>query len=454
MPSTQETQAKVEIYARCYAYGDDISSCLKTLEEMRHLSCKEIHPHNMNMVDEQIEKAEKVIATVEAQRDQYEEFLKRGQKLVKNPNAAPFLTGLIEKLENTWKEANEKSVERADMLKNSAKDWGLYDEMRSAINEPLEKLEAELKRYRKFFDPTMGSKKLSQKKAVWEEQKKKIVGACEAKLAALTEYNNKLTKAVNEAKELNDWATPTNHDLKELVTSEEMSPEDRTKNILSMQEISRTKMPLVEPLGVRYKELLTDEDLEKSDTAKTTMSDWKEIAEFVTEVCDEIEKEAGSISADQRLYADYVCAVKEFKPWMDDSEKTANTPLVKPGTMDDALALLAEIEAFDAVCEENKAKLDGADKARGSMEKPSNTANECEALSGRWDVVKKVSVERIEKVKNLVETWGQLKGTTEDLAGKMSEVPKQDEPNLEELETVFTNMKELFAKKKDLLAAV
>ena len=58
------------------------------------------------------------------------------------------------------------------------------------------------------------------------------------------------------------------------------------------------------------------------------------------------------------------------------------------------------------------------------------------------------------QVKNLVETWGQLKGTTEDLAGKMAEVPKQDEPNLEELESVFTNMKDLFAKKKDLLAAV
>ncbi|MPD00097.1 hypothetical protein E2C01_095547 [Portunus trituberculatus] len=60
MPSTQETQAKVDVYARCYAYGDDISPCLKTLEEMRHLSVKEIHPHNMNMMEEQIEKAEKV----------------------------------------------------------------------------------------------------------------------------------------------------------------------------------------------------------------------------------------------------------------------------------------------------------------------------------------------------------------------------------------------------------
>jgi len=36
----------------------------------------------------------------------------------------------------------------------------------------------------------------------------------------------------------------------------------------------------------------------------------------------------------------------------------------------------------------------------------------------------------------------------------MGEVPKQDEPNLEELEKVFTNMKELFAKKKELVAGV
>lgn len=51
---------QVEMYARCYAFGDDIKPTQKTLEEMRHLSSKEIHPHNMNMVEEQIEKAEKV----------------------------------------------------------------------------------------------------------------------------------------------------------------------------------------------------------------------------------------------------------------------------------------------------------------------------------------------------------------------------------------------------------
>ncbi|MBT8926715.1 hypothetical protein ACXO1I_09630, partial [Lactobacillus delbrueckii subsp. bulgaricus] len=74
---------------------------------------------------------------------------------------APFLTDLIEKMEKTWTEANEQSQARKTMLVNSAKDWEKYDEMRSAINDPVEKLEAELKRYRKFYDPVMGAKKLA-----------------------------------------------------------------------------------------------------------------------------------------------------------------------------------------------------------------------------------------------------------------------------------------------------
>lgn len=57
-------------------------------------------------------------------------------------------------------------------LTETAKDWEKYDELRSAIIEPLEKLENELKRYRKFYDPVMGLKKLTQKKAILEQNKK------------------------------------------------------------------------------------------------------------------------------------------------------------------------------------------------------------------------------------------------------------------------------------------
>lgn len=493
MPPTQETQAKVDVYARCYAYGDDIAPCLKTLEEMRHLSVKEIHPHNMNMVEEQIEKAEKVISTVESQREQYEELLKRGKKLLQNPNKAPFLTELIEKMETTWKEANEKSKERHGMLCNSAKDWEKYDEMRSSINGPVEKLENEFKRYRKFYDPVMGAKKLGQKKDLWEDEKKKademvetmkkcyktiivlagddkkefldkevtdveekcnIFKKCKEKLDKLFEYNEKLTKTVNHAKELMDWATPVAEKLDEITTSGDLSPEDRVREILILQEQEIEKSPQIEPLNKEFKSLINEEDLEKSETAKNTMATWEENRKFITEVCERVQKEAGSISQDQRFYADYLCGVKEFKPWMENAEKHTKEPLPKPTNLADCLALLDDCKNFDALCAENKEKLDAAGKARDSMEKASNTENEVEALGGRWEEIKKVAADRIEKVQVLVSTWEDLQKTTENLTVKMSEVPSTDDPNIEELEKVFSSMKDLFSKKKELLASV
>ncbi|XP_069995105.1 muscle-specific protein 300 kDa [Penaeus vannamei] len=493
MPPTQETQAKVDVYARCYAYGDDISQTLKTLEEMRHLSVKEIHPHNMNMVEEQIEKADKVIATVESQREQYEELLKRGKKLLQNPNKAPFLTELIEKMENTWKEANEKSKERHTMLCNSAKDWEKYDEMRSAINGPIEKLETEFKRYRKFYDPVMGARKLAQKLEIWEEEKKKademletikkcyqtiivlagddkkefldkevadveekrtIIEKCKAKLDKLFEYNEKLTKTVNHAKELKDWATPVNAKLEEITTSADLSPEDRVREILILQEQAQVKFPEVEPLNKEYKALLTEEDLEKSETAKNTKATWDEYRQYITEVCEAVEKEAGSISQDQRFYADYLCGVKEFKPWMESAESHIKEPLPKPSNLAECLALLGDCQNFDTLCADNKAKLDDAGKARESMEKQSNTENEVVALGGRWDEVKKAAADRVEKVQVLVNTWQDLQKTTDELTSKMSDIPNTEDPKIEELEKVFASMKELFAKKKELLTTV
>lgn len=42
--------------------------------------------------------------------------------------------------------------------------------------------------------------------------------------------------------------------------------------------------------------LFAEEDLEKSETAKSTMSEWDDTKKFVEEVIAEIEKEANSIS--------------------------------------------------------------------------------------------------------------------------------------------------------------
>lgn len=167
-----------------------------------------------------------------------------------------------------------------------------------------------------------------------------------------------------------------------------------------------------------------------------------------------MEKEAGSISQDHRFYADYLCGVKEFKPWMESAESHIKEPLPKPSNLAECLALLGDCQNFDTLCADNKAKLDDAGKARESMEKQSNTENEVVALGGRWDEVKKAAADRVEKVQVLVNTWQDLQKTTDELTSKMSDIPNTEDPKIEELEKVFASMKELFAKKKELLTTV
>jgi len=493
MPPTQETQAKVDVYARCYAYGDDISQCLKTLQEMHHLAVKDIHPHNMNMVEEQIEKAEKVINTVESQKDLYEELLKRGKKLASNPNRAPFLSDLIEKMELTWKDANEQSKVRHGMLVNASKDWEKYDACRNDINAPVEKLEAEIKKYRKFYDPEVGAKKLAVRKEIWEEQKKiaddvvdtmkkcyvtiivlagsekkefldkevgeveekcSIIGKCWEKLDELYKYNGALQGAVDHQKALRGWADPTSERLVFITTDPGLTPEERVREILILQEQVKEKWPQVEPLDAIFNDLIKEENTEKSETAKKTLGDWVESKNKIKQVCDDIEKEAGSISEDQRFYADYLCGVKDFKPWMESAEASTKEELPKPNSIEDCIALLETVKAFDAVCSEQKGKLEAAGAAREAMEKQSATENEVGPLTERWDLVKKIGEERIEKITNLMNTWQELAKTTDEITSKMVVVPTVEEPNIEDLEKIFGAVKELYAKKKEQLATV
>jgi len=493
MPSTIETQQKVDVYARCYSYGDDIKPVLKTLEEMLHLAVKDIHPHNISMVGEQIDKSEKVIQTVNSQRDSYEELYKRGQKLNSQPNVAPFLGELLTKMENTWKDANEKSQERKKMLSNACTDWETYDDLRVQVNGPVEKLEDELKRYRKFYEPEVGKRNLEKKRAFWTEHKNSledmlatikrcyktiivlagdekkdfldkevaqaedklgIIKKCDDALTKLGDYNVFLTKNWEDAHELLKWAEPTQEKLNFLRETTEMSIEDITKERLTLKDVKEKKFPLIAPLDANYKEMLQEFDLEKSSTARKTLAEWEDIKKLALEVCETIDAEAGKITPDQRLYADYYVGVKAFKPWMNECEKLVKTPMKQPDSLEKALELLGAQKDLNGLCVERKGELDAAGGARDKMEVPSTTDNEIAPLSARWEAAKASSDDRVARVNALVETWQELQKATTTAAEKMTDVPKQENPNVEEIEDIYIVMKKLYETKTELLEKV
>ncbi|KAK4326129.1 hypothetical protein Pmani_003317 [Petrolisthes manimaculis] len=247
---------------------------MKVLNEQRHLSCKEIHPHNMDMCEEQIEKQEKVLRTIENQAPIYNELVRRGQKLKSNPNAPSFLEREIKKLEETWKDTAEKAQERIALLNSTFKDWDVYEQQRQAVYTPIEGLEEQYKTYKRIYDPKKGSDWLERKKKKAEDFKKNgleiytLIKKCFATIVALagedkrefmekeineidermvittkvdtmlvelTEFNQKLHKFVEKMAEMRAWMMPATEKLNFITKSVDLSPEDRVKEIFDLQ---------------------------------------------------------------------------------------------------------------------------------------------------------------------------------------------------------------------------
>lgn len=493
---TMEAQSKVQHYSECYAFGDDIHPVIKVLNEQKYLSIKEIHPHNMDMCEEQIEKQEKVLRTIENQAPIYHELMRRGEKLRSSPNAPQFLEKEMKRLEEMWIDTSEKAKIRLDLLQNSFKDWDVYTAKKAEILAPLDQLEEQYKTYRKVYDPKKGADWLERKKkkatdlkrlitdtytvlkhsfanilALAGEDKKEfmekevkdiderlvIVEKVDKTLDDLTKFNERLTKTVNQLAELRAWMIPTKEKLEFVTTTQELSPEDRVKEILDIQLQVKDRTPKIEPLGIEVHALLDapeEETTQTSETALKHIADYEDIRDTVNELSIRIEVETGSITQDQKYYAEYLYGVKTFRPWMEEAETVAKAPLAKPASLEDAKKLLETVQEFDTICAESKGKLDAAVESRSKMEKISKADNEVQNLANRYNTVKKTSSDRVNKVKELCSVWNDLQLKTDKLANVIAEIPTQVKPDVAMLESIFKEFRAVNDKKLQLLAAI
>lgn len=502
MAPTMEAQSKVAHYSECYAFGDDIHPIMKVLNEQKHLSCKEIHPHTMEMVEDQIDKQEKVLRTIENQAVIYNELMKRGAKLKANPNAPSFLEREIGKLEAEWKDVNEKAHVRLELLQSAFKDWDIYENQRVAILDPIDQLDEQHKSYKKIYDPKKGGEWLDRKKkkaeglntsvkemhatikksfanivALAGEEKREfmekevneieerlgVVKKVEDFLGELTDFNDRLKKLVEKMAELRAWMMPALDKLEFITTSPDLTPEDRVKEIFDVQAQVNERLPILEPMESEAHQLLDaraavegeeESEIHRSETAMKHMEEFETIRETINSLHEKVEIEAGSITQDQKFYAEFFQGVKSFRPWMDEAEKVAKTPLVKPETVDHAKTLLEETKKFAEGCLSNKANLDSAVESRNKMEKQTKTDNEVETLTNRWDAVKKISDERIAKVQELVDTWSELTDLTSSLTNTICSISGAVKPDVSSLEGIFTNFRDINEKKVKLLETV
>ena len=75
----------MDLYWKCYAYGDELSPIVEFLDAIMISSTRDIAPSCIENVEELIERQEKSLSQLENKRTVVNELINKGKQLLENP---------------------------------------------------------------------------------------------------------------------------------------------------------------------------------------------------------------------------------------------------------------------------------------------------------------------------------------------------------------------------------
>jgi hypothetical protein len=85
IPTVLKTQVKVDLYWKCYAYGDELKPHIEFLDGIMLSSTRDIAPSCVENVEELIERQEKSLSQMEAKKGIVRDLIAKGKVLLENP---------------------------------------------------------------------------------------------------------------------------------------------------------------------------------------------------------------------------------------------------------------------------------------------------------------------------------------------------------------------------------
>merc|ERR1711955_129729 len=102
IPSVQKTSVMVDLYWKCYAYGDELKPHVEFLDGIMLSSTREIAPSCIENVDELIERQEKSLQQLDAKRAVVKDLIEKGRKILENPDKPKFLEKHVSQIQDGW----------------------------------------------------------------------------------------------------------------------------------------------------------------------------------------------------------------------------------------------------------------------------------------------------------------------------------------------------------------
>merc|ERR1711963_1079009 len=145
IPTVSKTAVKVDLYWKCYAYGDEL-----------------------------IERQEKSLNQLETKRTTVQELINKGKQLLENPDKPKFLDSHVKRIKDGWDETKDKASARLELLNNTKAAWEGYAVGLENIAVEFEKAEEEIKKVKKRFNLEAAKEDLAKRQKIFADTKNTI----------------------------------------------------------------------------------------------------------------------------------------------------------------------------------------------------------------------------------------------------------------------------------------
>merc|ERR1711976_489169 len=447
IPTVLKTQVKVDLYWKCYAYGDELKPHIEFLDGIMLSSTRDIAPSCVENVDELIERQEKSPQQLDSKRHVVVNLIEKGQLILANPDKPKFLERHVKQIQDGWEETKDKAKERLQLLQDTKEAWVGYAENNETIAIEFDKAKDEIQKVKKKFNLEAAFDDLAKRQKIYSDTKTTIDGLYKAiehnvevmgltipedkkknvekRLAVLTTF--KETVDVVEKfcddlknfdaglKSLDTWMMSATKELEDIKNScDKMAPEDRVARTMDLQEDIAAKMKIIKASIETELNLLPQGEKVPQD-AQAHKDEMTRIYKYMVDLQDKVRKGCDNFSEDVKYWAEYKTGIKEFLPWLTAVEADSTNGLAKPSSLQGATALSEKVHKYEAACAGNLKVLEAANAAAIKMTTHKDSDAEVAALRERYHKVKNVADAWVKKVDTLVKEWTLLDNTVTEL---------------------------------------
>merc|ERR1711902_398685 len=493
IPNVQKTAVMVDLYWKCYAYGDELKPHVEFLDGIMLSSTRDIAPSCLENVDELIERQEKSLSQLDSKRNVVTDLIAKGKVILQNPDKPKFLEGHVKRIQDGWEDTKQKATDRLQLLTETKEAFIGYAENSEYMGNEFDIAEEEIKKVKKIFNldaanadlskrqeilnntddkinglfnsinkhyDTMAitipdnKKKILQKEIKAVEDKLEVLGRFKSTVQVIVDLVNNLTAFDKSLKAIDSWKDAATSELKDIhESSGGMLPEDRVARTMDLQEDIAAKLGILKANAATELELLPQGDKVPAD-AQVFKDELARITKYVVDLQAKTKVECDKYSNDVKFWAEYRTGIKEFSPWLAGAEKSAADGLSKPSDLSEVQALNDKVLAFDKTCLNYLKVLEAAKGASQKMTTHKEADDEVAALRERFDKVKAVSETWVKKCEVLVKEWVLLDNTVTELNSWVAKDKSEEGENqfsLEKMESTLGELKNIFKQKEKLV---